>query len=197
MTASTTRCCASVSRRVRLWVCAMLLAVMPLFAVADASVRSAAIIAVDDAYVVNADFQLLLNPRHVDAISRGVSLYFVVELLVEQPRRFWFDRVVAERRLQYRLSYHAITRSYRLTIGNLHRSFDTLDSALLTMSRVRSWPVLRADDLDQGSEYRASIRIRHEAEMLPRPLLVTAGGSREWALATEWARWSFSAEEAE
>lgn len=194
MTAFITRCCASGAERLRRLLLALLLCVLPLTALGEASVRSAAIISVEEGYVVNADFQLELNSRLVDAVQRGVSLYFTVELIVERPRRFWFDSVIAERRLQYRLSYHAVTRTYRLSIGNLHRSFDTLDAALRTMTRLRSWHVLNHDNLDPGADYRVALRMRHETEMLPKPLAVTATGSREWMLATQWVRWTFSAE---
>lgn len=193
MTASITHCCASVFDRLRMLLLVAMLG-LPALAQADASVRSAALIATEDGYVVNADFQLQLNPRLIDALQRGVSLYFSIELNVEQPRWYWFDRVVASRRLQYRLAYHAITRSYRLSFGGLHRTFDTLDAVMMTMTRVRNWHVLSHDQIEEGAEYTAALRMRHEIELLPKPLVVTATGGREWMLATPWVRWGFSGE---
>jgi hypothetical protein len=173
---------------------ALALACVPLSAHADASVRSAAMIATDDGYVINADFDLKLNPRLVDALQRGISLYFSVELVIDQPRWYWFDRIVAERTLQYRVSYHAITRSYRLTVGGLHRTFDSLDGVMRTMTRVRGWYIMPVDALEAEAEYRAALRMRHEIDLLPKPLAVTATGGREWTLATPWVRWQFSGE---
>lgn len=156
--------------------------------------RSAAIISTEEGYVVNADFRIPLAPRLVDTVMRGVSLYFNVELVIERPRRWWFDRTVTTRKLQFRLSYHPITRSYRLSIGSLHRSYDTLESAMRTMTRVRNWRVMSHDELDAGDEYRASLRFMHDVGMLPKPLVISAGADREWAMTTEWVRWNFSAE---
>jgi hypothetical protein len=196
MTASTTPRCASEARRRLLQALLVLpLLALPLPAIAEtASVRSAAIVATDEGYIVNADFRVPLSPRLVDTINRGVSLHFNVELVIEQPRWYWLDRKIATRTLQYRLSYHAITRSYRLSVGNLHRSYDTLESALLTMTRVRTWHVLEPDALEPDVEYRAALRMVHDVGMLPRPLTVSATGGREWALTTDWVRWTFSAE---
>lgn len=199
MTAFTTRCCASTARGLRaglfvLFTVFMLAGLSPSPARAEASARSAGLAAVEEGYVLNADFRFDLNSRLVDAVRRGVALYFTVDFIVEQPRRFWLDRVVVERRRQYRLSYHPITRSYRLSLGSLHRSFDSLEPALRTMTRIRNWQVMEYEDLSPGIEYRASLRMRHEVDMLPRPLLVTASGGREWSLVTPWLRWNFEAE---
>ena len=180
-----------------MWLLAWVLACAPLLAHANASVRSAAMIATEDGYVINADFDFELNPRLVDALQRGVSLYFSVELQVEQPRWYWFDRVVVDRKLQYRLTYHAITRSYRLSVGGLHRTFDSLDGALRAMTRVRNWYVMPHSALSENVNYHAELRMRHQTELLPPPLTVTASGGREWSLATDWVRWDFSGEGAE
>lgn len=198
MTAFTTPCCENATRR-RLLV---VLLALPLLTFApgavaedeEARIRSAAIVLVDDSYVLNADFDVPLNPRLVDAVRRGVSLYFNIELNVDRPRRLWFDSRVVEKVLQYRLSYHPVTRSYRLSTGNFHRSYDTLDGAIRTLTRVRSWRILASADLKPGIEYQASLRFVHDKSMLPRPLLVTARGTREWTLASDWVRWNFSAE---
>lgn len=200
MTASTTPHCASRPRRRLL----LALAALPLLTIShsalaqreSAAVRSAAIVSTDEGYVVNADFSVPLAPRLVDTIMRGVSLYFKVELVIERPRRWWFDRNVAERELQFRLSYHPITRSYRLSFGALHKSYDSLEAAMRTMTRVRNWRVLAHDALEQGEEYRASLRFVHDVSMLPKPLVISAGSDREWAMTTDWVRWNFSAEAA-
>lgn len=197
MTVFTTPCCEKATRRRLL----AALLVIPLLAFVpnatadeEARIRSAAIVLIDDNYVLNADFDVPLNPRLVDAARRGVSLYFNIELHIDRPRRLWFDSRIIEKVLQYRVSYHPVTRSYRLSTGNFHRSYDTLEGAMRTMTRVRSWRILASTDLKPNVDYLASLRIVHDKSMLPRPLLVTARGTREWTLASDWVRWNFSAE---
>lgn len=193
MTVSTTRCFASARERVRAGLLALALWLLPVAAFADGGIAYAEIVASEEGYVVNADIDLDLNPRLVDAVARGVSLYFVAEFIVERPRWYWFDQVVADRTLNFRLSYHAITRSYRLSVGNFHRSFDTLDAAVRTMMRIRSWQIVPIDELQPGESYHAALRFQLDTSLLPKPFQVTALGSRDWNLATDWMSWIFLA----
>ena len=171
----------------------LLAALLPLLALADGGIRYAEIVPSDDGYVVNADVDLELNSRLVDAISRGVSLYFTAEFELENARWYWFDEEVAQRRLDFRLSYHAITRSYRLSVGSFHQSFDTLDSAVRTMLRIRNWQIVPLKALRSGQSYNAALRLRLDTSLLPRPFQVTTIGSRDWNLGTDWLRWTFLA----
>ncbi|AUM01323.1 DUF4390 domain-containing protein [Zoogloeaceae bacteirum Par-f-2] len=193
MTAFITPCCTNgAERSIRrllvalLWLPAWLLA-------NDTALRHAEIKLQDDAYVVNAEIDVELNPRLTEAVNHGVSLYFVTELRVERPRWYWFDEVVIERRLNYRISYHAITRSYRLSLGSFHQSFDTLDDALRIMRRVRNWEVAERAALIDGESYEASLRFRLDTAQLPKPFQVTAIGSSDWNLSTDWLKWTFLA----
>lgn len=182
-------------KRLRIWLAALLMALASLSAWADdeAQVRYAEIVPVAEGYVVNADIDLPLNPRVVDAISRGVSLYFRAEFRLERPRWYWLNEVILERYIDYRLSYHAITRNYRLSIGNLHQSFDTLEAAVRTMSTIRNWHVAESGKLQSGVSYRAALRMRLDTGRLPRPFQVTAIGSNDWHIGTDWSHWSFLA----
>ncbi|THF64980.1 DUF4390 domain-containing protein [Pseudothauera nasutitermitis] len=159
----------------------------------EARLLHAEVLLREEGYVVNAEFGVELNDRLAEAVNRGVSLYFVAEFVVERPRWYWFNKVVVDRRLNYRLSYHAITRSYRLSLGSFHQSFDSLEGALLTMQRIRNWQVAGRDELEDGQSYNAAIRFRLDTAQLPKPFQVTAIGSREWNLGTDWYAWTFLA----
>lgn len=161
------------------------------FAADESRITHAEIVPGDGGYVLNADIELDLNPRLTDAVIRGVALHFVAELVIERPRWYWFNEIVVERELNYRISYHAITRSYRLSIGSLHQSFETLDSALLTMQRIRNWQLTSGDELAPGQSHQVALRFRHDTAQLPKPFQVTAIGSRDWSVSTDWTRWTF------
>lgn len=193
MTAFIMRSCASAAEACAARLLVVMLAVLPHIATAAGEVRYVEIVRGEDGYVVNADIDFELNPRLIDAVSRGVSLHFTAEFVIERPRWYWLDEVVVERSLHYRLSYHAITRTYRLSIGSLHQSFDTLDAALRTMQRIRNWHIIAADGLEPGVSYNAALRLKHDTSMLPRPFQVTALGNRDWSLGTDWTRWTFLA----
>jgi len=193
MTVSFTRFLSSVLRHVRRRLLAVLLAVSSLSVLADGSISYAEIVPSEEGYVVNADIDLELNQRLADAVSRGVSLYFTADFVLERDRWYWLDEVVAERSLNFRLSYHAISRSYRLSIGNFHQSFDTLDAAIRTMLRIRSWQIVPVNELDPGTSYSAALRFQLDTSLLPKPFQVTAIGSRDWNLGTDWLQWTFLA----
>jgi hypothetical protein len=73
---------------------------------------------------------------------RGVTLYFVVDFELSRSRWYWLDEQVASRSQTYQLSYHALTRQYRLSSGALHQSFTSLDDAQRILSRLRNWQVI-------------------------------------------------------
>ncbi len=191
MTASITPCCAGRPERLLRWLLCALIAVLALGARAESVIRSAEIVRGDGGYVLNADIDLELNPRLADAVARGVSLYFTTELVIERPRWYWLNATVVERSLDYRLSYHAITRSYRLSIGSIHQSFDSLEGAVRTMQRVRNWQVADLDTLEAGVSHEVALRFRLDTSQLPKPFQVTAIGSSDWNIGTEWMRWTF------
>lgn len=159
---------------------------------ADGVISNARIERDEGGYVLHADIELELSPRLAEAVSRGVSLYFVTEFRVERPRWYWFDQLVVQRNLEYRLYYHAITRSYRLSIGSLHRSFDDLDSAVRTMLRVRHWQVTDVEALEPGMPYEIALRFRLDPSQLPKPFQVAAISGGDWSLETEWTRWIYT-----
>lgn len=142
-------------------------------------------------YVINADIDLTLNARVEDAIRHGIAVYFVLEAVIESPRWYWLDKTLVSENLSYRITYHALTRSFRLAIGNFHQSFDTLDAAVRTMTRVRRWRVADVSALEPGQSYKVALRFRLDTDLLPRPFKVSALGSRDWSIDTEEMSWMF------
>lgn len=191
MTASISRFFASAPERGPRLLAVALVVLCASAAHAESTIRNAEIVPGDGGYVLNADIDIELNPRLVDVVARGVSLYFTTEVVIERPRWYWFNETVVRRSLDYRLSYHAITRSYRLSVGNLHQSFDELDDAVHTMQRVRNWLVAENGVLQAGVSHEVALRFRLDTTQLPKPFQVTAIGSSDWNLGTEWAQWTF------
>src|SRR5579862_3586426 len=105
--------------------------------------RSAELRLEEDHYVLDADFDLTLNSTLEEAIGRGVPLYFVVEFDLWRPRLLWFDELVASQTINYRLSYNALTRQYRLSSGGaFFQNLATLEEAQRLISRIRGRTVV-------------------------------------------------------
>jgi len=156
------------------------------------AVKSAELRAEEDAYVLNADFEFSINPTLEEALQKGVPLYFDLELEISRPRWYWFDQKVLAYSAQYRISFNALTRQYRVTTGLLGQTFDELDEVEHLLSRVTSRPVARLDQLEKGTRYEIALRLHLDSSLLPKPFQVNALTSREWSLASEWRRWSFT-----
>ena len=88
-------------------------------------VKSAELRADEDGYVLNAEFELAINPTLDEALQKGVPLYFVLEFELARPRWYWFDEKVLTATTQYRVSYNALTRQYRVASGLLGQSRST------------------------------------------------------------------------
>ncbi|HQC79523.1 MAG TPA: DUF4390 domain-containing protein [Accumulibacter sp.] len=159
---------------------------------ADISVRNPHLTAGDEGYVLAADFDFTLNARLEEAIAKGVPLYFVVDFELTRSRWYWLDEQVISRSQSFQLSYHALTRQYRLSRGALHQTFPTLDDALRILSRVRNWQVLDKGALRNDQSYFAAVRMRLDLSQMPKTFQVNALANRDWNLSAEWARWTFT-----
>ena len=119
----------------------------------EIEVRETELRAGEDGLVLNAEFSFDLNARLTDAVRNGIPLYFVVEFELTRPRWYWFDEKTLTRSLQLRLSYHALSRQYRVSTGALHLSFATLEQAEGVMRRVRNWVLVERSLLQADAEY--------------------------------------------
>jgi hypothetical protein len=158
---------------------------------ADLEAKRAAIGLGEDGYVLDAEFAPSLSPRLAEVVSRGVPLYFLAEIEITRPRWYWFDQVVSAQTRTYRLSYHALTRQYRLSTGLLHQGFGELDEALRVMTRLRDWQVAERGELKAGTTYDVQVRLRLDLGQLPKPFQVSAIGNPEWNIGDEWHRFTF------
>ena len=179
--------------RVRTWLVAVLAMLPVLVLAAEIEIANPQITASEDGFVVSADFSFELNERLEEAVTKGVVLYFVTEFEMTRPRWYWLDEKVVSRNQTYRLSFHALTRQYRLSKGGLHQSFDTLSEALRVLSRLRNWAVIdgRAEKtgVQAGDTYMVALRMRLDINQLPRPFQISALGNKDWSLASEWKVW--------
>jgi hypothetical protein len=179
--------------RFRSWPVAVLAMLPVLVLAAEIEIANPQITASEDGFVVSADFSFELNERLEEAVTKGVVLYFVTEFEMTRPRWYWLDEKLVSRNQTHRLSYHALTRQYRLSKGGLHQSFDTLSEALRVLSRLRNWVVIdgRAEKpiVQAGDTYTAALRMRLDINQLPRPFQISALGNKDWSLASEWKVW--------
>lgn len=146
----------------------------------------------DDQVLLNADFLLTLNPTLEEALQRGIPLYFVLEVDVVRPRWYWLDQKVASYSTEYRVSWQPLTRRYRVASGLLSQTYDTLPEVERLIGRVNARAIARASELERGVRHEAIVRLRLDANQLPKPFQVNALASPDWQLASEARRIAFT-----
>jgi hypothetical protein len=156
----------------------------------EIEVRAAELRAVEDGLVLDADFAFELTPRLSEVVANGVPIYFRVDFELTRRRWYWFDDTAAAKRLHLRLSYHALSRQYRLSTGLLQQSFATLDEALNVLKRIRSWLVVDRTVGFADADYEAAVRMRLDTTLLPKPFQLSALTSRELQLDSPWKRFT-------
>jgi hypothetical protein len=189
MTASFTRSFRKSSLCLLSGMLALLLLALPVQA-EGIVVRDAALVAAEEGYFLEADFEITLNSTLEDALNKGVPLYFLLDFEIIRPRWYWLDEKVVSTQQQYRLAYNALTRQYRLGIGAFYQNFSALNEALGFLSRVRRRHVLDLGTLSRGGDYTAAVRMRLDVSQLPKPFQLNALASRDWNLSSDWRRWS-------
>lgn len=162
---------------------------------ADIDIRDPQLSLDEDQYHLSADFGIEFNPRLEEAVGRGLALYFVVDFELTRPRWYWFDEKAVKASQTWRLTYHALTRQYRLSAGALQQSYGSLDEALSALSRLRRWPIAGRDQLRPGERLDAVLRLRLDQSQLPKPFQIEALSNKDWALSSDWKRWTFTVPE--
>lgn len=159
---------------------------------AGIEVRQSSLQATDDGYELAADFAIDFPPTLEEAVARGLTLYFVAEFELHRQRWYWFDERIAQPTQTWRLSYHALTRQYRLGSGALLQSFASLSDALRVLSRLRGWQVVERKDIRAGENYQAQLRLHLDLSQLPKPFQIDALANREWNLSSSWHKLGFT-----
>ena len=155
------------------------------------AVKSAVVRAQEDAFVLDAEFDFSLTAPLEEALLRGTPLYFVLETEMSRNRSYWFDEVVSSPQFVRRLTYAALTNSYRIDTGRTSsgvNSYPTLDEALRQIRLVRGRTLLDKRELRLGERYELSLRLKLDTTQLPKPLQVNTLVSREWTLISDWYR---------
>lgn len=154
--------------------------------VSDANLR-----ATGEGLVLNAEFRFDFPPSLAEAVVSGVPLYFVFEFDLTRYRWYWFNEHPVSKQMQVRLSYHALSRHYRLSTGVLQQDFATLDEALDVLRRLQNWLVVDRTVALADATYEAAVRMRLDTTLLPKPFQVSALTSRDWQFESPWRVFPF------
>ncbi len=147
----------------------------------------------DDALRLSTQLQFDLSPAVVDALHKGIPIFFVAEADVLRERWYWTDQKIASARRQFRLAYQPLTNRWRLNIASgevvepalglaLNQNFESWVDALATVRRITRWKIAEAADLAPRARYLVAFRFRLDLAQLPRPLQIGTLGQADWSV---------------
>jgi hypothetical protein len=147
---------------------------------------------------LDARFDFELNSNLEDAVNKGIPLYFTTDFELNRPRWYWFDEQPVSVSQSIRLSFQPLTREYRVSSvssGGLQLGFTTLNDALAVIKHITSWHVIDRSQVRVGETYNASVRMQLDIALMPKPFQIDAVNNRDWTLASEWKRFTFTVTE--
>lgn len=165
----------------------------------EIQVREARLEPSEGGWSLDARFAFELNSSLEDAVNRGVSLYFTTDFELTRSRWYWFDEKVVTTSQSVRLWFQPLTRQYRVSSNNgnsnsggLQLGFSSLRDALALVRNVSGWRVIEKGVAKPGTQYQASVRMRLDNALMPKPFQIDAVNNRDWNLSSDWARFLFS-----
>lgn len=125
-------------------------------------------------------------PRAVeDALIKGVPLHFEAEASVYRRRWYWRDARVARATRTWRLAWQPLTRSYRVSFGGLHQTFESLPEAMAALRGAADWSIADERQLEDDEDHYVDFRYRLDTDELPRPMQIGLAGQADWTLSVE------------
>ncbi len=178
------------------WVCAFILSIgfgVAPSAHADITTQYATMTRQSDGvYALNADFRLSMPQQLQDAINHGTPVSFQVEFNINRPRWYWSNENLISTSREQRISFNSLTREYRVTSGANQYRYNTLNEALLNVSRVSQWRVLWSNQYDAGEPLEGSVRIYLNTTKLPRTYQLNSLTNQGWGLNSGWYSFNFT-----
>ena len=146
----------------------------------------------DGVYALNADFRLSMPQQLQDAINHGTPVSFQVEFNINRPRWYWSNENLISTSREQRISFNSLTREYRVSSGVNQYRYNTLNEALLNVSRISQWRVLWPNQYDAGEPLEGSVRIYLNTSRLPRTYQLNSLTNQGWGLNSGWYTFNFT-----
>jgi len=145
---------------------------------------------ITDHYVINGDIVYKLSPIIKEALKKGISMTWTINMKVEREGLLW-DSLVTELSLGYQIQNHALLNLY--SVKNLHADeknvFSTLAGAIDYISRIRSLFITDASLIQDDQRYHVAVKVSFEHEALPVPIRPFSYFDSQWALSSDWTLW--------
>ena len=143
---------------------------------------------------VNARFELPVNPRIEEALSKGIPIDVVIDVGMAKNRWWWWNRVITDRILRRRIQFHALSRQYLvsgLLENDASESFGSLGQALVYAGTLDKYRIVitAKKEIEADARYLLVLRARLDIEALPMLMRPLAYATPSWRRSTGWTEW--------
>jgi hypothetical protein len=147
----------------------------------------------DEGIFLNAQLKFELSPVVQDALRKGIPVYFLAEAHLMRDRWYWSDKKLASATRQSRLTYHPLTRRWRLSVTQgasagvnpgvaLNQNFEELPEAIAALSQLSRWKIAEPSEIDPEARYNVDFSFRLDQSELPRPFQIGLLGQTDWTI---------------
>lgn len=139
----------------------LLILLLPMTAIqaAGIQIKSVNLTAVEKGYEISMDSEIMLNETLVQALEKGIVLYFVTKFSLFDARWYKLNDEVARSKFVVGLRYYALTRQYHLNHPVFSQNYSSLEEALQALGRIRDLPLTVKSELKPDADYVASVRV--------------------------------------
>ncbi len=143
---------------------------------------------------VNTRFNLSLNPRTEEALTKGIPIDVIFDIRLVRHRWWWANHDITDISLRRSIWFHALSRRYLvsgLNERNSAESFATLPRALAHLGNFENFTMTIAPKkyIDPGARHLLQMRARLDIEALPTLMRPLAYATPSWRLNTGWKEW--------
>ncbi len=140
---------------------------------------------------VSAYSSLNLPGEPQQALDSGLALYFQIDVSVVKKVKWWPDKSITKKEIQYRLRFYNLTRRYVVENANtgVTTAYRSLDEALRGIGELRDYPLIASETIEKSGTYIGQYQISLDISQLPTPLRPQAYVSNDWRIKSEKIRW--------
>ncbi len=143
-----------------------------------------------DQYILDADISYKLSPVVKEALKKGISMSWTVQISVQREGLIW-NHQLSQTELGFRIQNHALLNLY--SVKSLHavdkHVFSTLGGAIDYISRIRGVAIIDKALIQADQRYQIAVKVSFEHESLPIPIRPFSYFDKQWALSSSWTLW--------
>ncbi len=147
----------------------------------------------EDAVMLSTQLTFDLPSVVEDALLKGIPIFFVAHVDLVRERWYWVNKKVASVERHMRLSYHPLTRRWRLNLASgdipetalglaLNQNFESMADAMATVRRIFRWKIADLTDIEPAGKYVVEFNFQLDVTQLPRPLQIGTLGQSDWLI---------------